>query len=81
MPSWHAVFFPFGRKQRNFFCICVPWSFEKTPEEEKAVQSFPMSEEGMDSAMAWLFEMYEGQKEKWKKADKDCMHIVLEESL
>lgn len=65
----------------SVFVYPEPWSFEKTPEEEKSVQSFPMSEEGMDSAIAWLFEMYEGQKEKWKTADKDCMHIVLEESL
>lgn len=64
----------------SVFVYPEPWSFENTPEEEKYTQSFPMSEEGMDSAIAWLFEMYENQKEKWKTAAQDCMHIVLEES-
>ncbi len=58
-----------------------PWSFDKTPEEEKSVQSFPMSEEGMDAAIDWLFQMYEEQKERWKKAEQDCMHIVLDKPL
>lgn len=53
-----------------------PWSFEKTPDEEKQSKSFSLSDEGMDEAIAWLFDMYESQKEKWHTADTDCMHIV-----
>lgn len=53
-----------------------PWSFDKTPEEEKQSSSFPMTEEGMDLAIGWLLEMYESQKEKWRTAEKNCMHIV-----
>ena len=33
-------------------------------------------ENGMDAAITWLFEQYEGQKEKWHAASKNCMHIV-----
>lgn len=70
-----------GKETFSVFVYPEPWSFDKTPDEEKTAQSFPMSEEGMDSAVAWLFEMYESRKEKWKTADKDCMHIVLERHL
>lgn len=53
-----------------------PWSFEKTPEEEKQAATFPITEDGMDAAITWLLEQYEGQKEKWHAASKNCMHIV-----
>lgn len=53
-----------------------PWSFEKTPEEEKSAATFPITEEGMDDAIAWLLEQYESQKEKWHTAMENCMHIV-----
>lgn len=65
----------------SVFIYPEPWSFEQTPEEEKQSTSFPMSEEGMDSAIAWLFEMYETQKETWENAEKNCMHIVNAKSL
>ena len=60
----------------SVFIYPEPWSFEQTPDEEKQSASFPMSEEGMDSAIAWLFDMYETQKEIWDNAEKNCMHIV-----
>ena len=53
-----------------------PWSFEKTPDAEKQSVSFPISEEGMDQAIIWLFDIYESQKERWHTAAKNCMHIV-----
>lgn len=65
----------------SVFIYPEPWSFEQTPEEEKQSASFPMSEEGMDSAIAWLFEMYETQKATWENAEKNCMHIVNAKSL
>lgn len=65
----------------SVFIYPEPWSFGQTPEEEKQSTSFPMSEEGMDSAIAWLFEMYETQKETWENAEKNCMHIVNTKSL
>ncbi len=64
--------------KENFFVSVYPepWSFENTPEEEKLSASFPMTEEGMDSAVQWLFEQYDAQTEKWHTASQDCMHIV-----
>lgn len=59
----------------TLFVYPEPWAFEKTPEDQKQSASFPMSEEGMDAAIAWLWEMYESQKEKWHTAYKDRMHI------
>lgn len=58
------------------FIYPEPWSFEQTPDEKKQYASFPMSEEGMDSAIAWLFQMYDSQRETWDAAKKNCMHIV-----
>lgn len=60
----------------SVFVYPEPWSFEETPDEEKHSASFPMSDEGMDSAIAWLFEMYEEKKESWIAAETNCMHIV-----
>lgn len=53
-----------------------PWSFDKTPEENKEHASFPMSDEGMDSAIDWLYEMYEKKKDYWQDSLKNSMHIV-----
>lgn len=63
----------------SVFIYPEPWSFESTPEEDKQSASFPMTDEGMDEAIAWLFEMYESQKEKWRNAEKNCMHIIVRE--
>lgn len=66
-------------KSKETFSVFIypePWSFESTPEEARQSASFPMTDAGMDDAIAWLFEMYESQKEKWRNAEKNCMHIV-----
>ena len=63
----------------SVFIYPEPWSFESTPDEEKQSASFPMTDEGMDEAIAWLLEMYESQKEKWRNAEKNCMHIIVRE--
>lgn len=63
----------------SVFIYPEPWSFESTPEEDKQSASFPMTDEGMDEAITWLFEMYESQKEKWRNAEKNCMHIIVQE--
>ncbi len=65
-----------GEPSFTVYVYPEPWSFEATPDEEKQSATFPLTEEGMDAAIAWLFEMYESQKEKWHTASKDCMHIV-----
>lgn len=53
-----------------------PWSFEKTPDKDKESAAFPMSDEGMDSAIEWLYQMYEKKKETWRVSSKNAMHIV-----
>ncbi|MGC4019126.1 MAG: hypothetical protein QM793_07815 [Muricomes sp.] len=53
-----------------------PWSLEHTPEEDKEKSSFPMSQEGMDCAIEWLYTMYESQKERWHDSLKNGMHLV-----
>lgn len=53
-----------------------PWCFEQTPEEEKESATFPLSEEGMDEAVAWLNERYESEKRRWTHSAQDSMHTV-----
>lgn len=67
-----------GKNSTTFtvFVYPEPWCFENTPESEKEQQSFPLSEDGMDQAVAWLFERFEAEKERWLEASKGMMHIV-----
>ncbi|MEE1087094.1 MAG: hypothetical protein U0L05_08050 [Schaedlerella sp.] len=53
-----------------------PWSFEKTPDKEKESSSFPMTEEGMEQAIEWLFQMYKNQLDKWHTAHENRMHML-----
>ena len=53
-----------------------PWCFEDTPDEEKESSVFPLSDEGMDQAVAWLFERYESERSRWNQALEDMMHTV-----
>lgn len=53
-----------------------PWSFDKTPDTEKVSASFPMTEEGMDHAISWLFRMYDEQREKWDSAYENRMQVL-----
>lgn len=53
-----------------------PWCFEQTPDEEKESASFPLSEEGMDQAMAWLNERFETEKKRWMQAAQNSMHVI-----
>ena len=43
---------------------------------QKEQKTFPLSDEGMDEAIAWLFERFETEKSKWLNASRDAMHIV-----
>ena len=53
-----------------------PWSFETTPDKDMQSSSFPMTDEGMDSAIEWLFQMYEKNREKWDAAYENRMHVL-----
>lgn len=45
-----------------------PFSFEKTPEEQKRHRDFPFDEEGLNQVYDWLCAIYEDEKEKWTEA-------------
>lgn len=60
----------------SVFVYPDPWSFEKTPDSEKKSSSFPMTDEGMDSAIEWLLQVYESENEKWHAAYENRMHIL-----
>ncbi len=53
-----------------------PWCFEDTPDDQKESASFPLSDEGMDQAMAWLNERFEAEKKRWIQAALDSMHTI-----
>ena len=53
-----------------------PWSFDKTPDEDKETSTWPISEEGMDGAIDWLKKKYEEKKEYWDDSLKNAMHTA-----
>ncbi len=53
-----------------------PWCFDDTPDEEKESAVFPLSDEGMDQAIAWLLEKFDAEKERWLTASQETMHTV-----
>ncbi len=67
-----------GKKSTTFtvFVYPEPWCFEQTPDEEKQKETFPLSEEGMDQAIAWLWEKFESEKDRWLTAEQEMMHTV-----
>ena len=67
-----------GKNSTTFtvFIYPEPWCFEQTPEEEKEQASFPLSDEGMDQAVAWLRERFETEKERWINSNHNMMHTV-----
>lgn len=66
-------------KESTTFTVTIypePWCFEDTPDEEKESAVFPLSDEGMDQAVAWLFERFEAENPRWINAAKETMHTV-----
>ena len=66
-------------KSSTTFTVAVypePWCYEQTPEENIEKRTFPLSEEGMDEAIQWLWDKYEEEKERWTEASLNMMHIV-----
>lgn len=51
--------------KENFlvFVYPEPWSFEKTPDEQKTQNTFPITEDGMDAAISWLLEQYDARRD------------------
>ncbi len=42
-----------------------PWCLEKTPEKDRTVNQFPLTEDGLADAVKWANTMYEEHPEKW----------------
>ena len=43
-----------------------PWCLEKTPPEQTQEAMFPLTEEGLDQARAWLEEKYDQEFDRWE---------------
>lgn len=66
-------------KSSTTFTVYVypePWCFEQTPEDQRESASFPLSDEGLDQAVEWLWERFESEKERWINAEKNMMRIT-----
>ena len=50
--------------------------YGRSSEEDRESATFPLSDEGMDQAIAWLFERYDAEKDRWAAALQDMMHTV-----
>lgn len=69
-----------GKSSSTFtvFVYPEPWCLEQTPEEKIQSSSFPLTEEGMDQAIAWLWKCFDENRSKWLDASKEMMHTILE---
>ena len=59
-------------KSSTTFTVYVypePWCFKESA-------TFPLSDGGMDQAIAWLHERFEAEKPRWINASKETMHTV-----
>lgn len=67
-----------GKASTTFtvFIYPEPWCFEQTLDEKKESAVFPLTEEGMDQAVAWLWERYDADRERWSDAEKEMMYTV-----
>ena len=65
--------------QKENFLVFVypePWSFEKTPDEQKTQNTFPMTEDGMDAAISWLLSQHDARRGFLELCFKNTMHLV-----
>lgn len=70
-------YFMKATEDKTEFTVTVypePWCIEKTPDELKETKTFPINDEGMDSAIEWLFEMYNKKSDFWKDSLENAMH-------
>lgn len=66
-------------KNSTTFTVYVypePWCFEQTPKEQIQSSVFPLTDEGMDQAIEWLWGKFEEEKDLWLNASKEMMHTV-----
>nr|WP_307998633.1 GNAT family acetyltransferase [uncultured Merdimonas sp.] len=61
----------------SVFLYPEPWSFERTPEEDKEQKDFPFTQEGMDDAIDWINQSYKAKRPYWEQKAKDRMKLLL----
>lgn len=73
--SFQGMRFTFQRQEDTLMVTLYPepYCLEKTPDEKKKTASFPLTEEGLDQAVAWLNEEYEKQPSYWAKIHANRM--------
>ena len=67
--SYQGMRFTF-QCQEDALCVILypePYCLEKTPDEKKKKATFPLTEKGLDEAVAWLNEEYEKHPSYWKE--------------
>ena len=52
-----------------------PFCFEKTSDSKKESETFPITEDGMDNAIKWLYEKYEEKQDYWSDSLENAMHF------
>lgn len=57
-----------GEKKLRCTVWPEPFSFFKTPEEEKECAEFPFEEEGVAEAVAWMNARLAEEKDRWERA-------------
>jgi hypothetical protein len=55
-----------------------PWSLPNTPKEQQTTRIFPLSTDGMQEAIDWLWEEYKTKKEVWQTALQERMRTVFQ---
>ena len=61
----------------SVFLYPEPWSFERTPDEEKEQKDFPFSQEGLDAAIDWINQSYEAKRPYWNDRLQNRMKYLL----
>ncbi|WP_346663296.1 GNAT family acetyltransferase [uncultured Merdimonas sp.] len=59
------------------FLYPEPWSFERTPDEDKIQKEFPFTQDGLAEALAWIEQSYTEQQAFWNRRREDRMHLIL----
>jgi len=72
-----------GKESTTFtvFIYPEPWCLEQTPEDQIERKTFELSEAGLDLAIAWLWERFETEQERWEQALQEMMHTVKNHTL
>lgn len=62
-----------GDEEKRLKCTVwpEPFSFFRTPEEEKESAEFPFDEDGVVDAVAWMNDRLFAEKDRWERAGQN----------